>query len=131
MTKEGHKKKLLWEEEHRHYDFLRIWGKRYAHMKARHEGRSTNRSNAMGKGLMSQEEFLVWCKDLENLSEFLNLYFIWASEDFNLYYSPSIDRIDPKGGYVAGNIQWMGFSDNCEKSNRDPLTYKAQKEQMV
>jgi hypothetical protein len=117
-------KSLAYQKEQRQFNFIRIWGKRYAHMKARHEGRSTNYSHCQGKGLMSQEEFFDWCKDFVNLQEFLTLYFDWASADFPLYSSPSIDRIDPNKGYVAGNIQWMSFSDNCEKNHKDPITHK-------
>jgi hypothetical protein len=112
------------ETDYRRYNFLRIWQKRYAHMKARHEGRSTNYSHCQGKGLMSREEFFRWCKDFKNLDVFLTLYFEWASADFPLHLSPSIDRVDPDGGYVDGNIQWMSFADNCEKNHKDPITHK-------
>lgn len=114
----------LAEQDRRRYNFLRMWQKRYAHMKARHDGRSTNHSNANGKGLMSREEFFAWCKDFENMQVFLLMYFEWAAGGFSLWLSPSIDRIDPKKGYTAGNIQWLPFAENCKKNNKDPLTHK-------
>lgn len=113
-----------YEEESRRYNFLRIWKRRYYHMLSRTEGRSTHASNALGKKIISQDEFIVWCKDFKNLNEFITIYFEWAQNDFPLYLAPSIDRIDPSKGYTCSNIQWMSYSDNSEKNNRDPFTGK-------
>jgi hypothetical protein len=113
--------------EQRRYNFVRIWKRRYAHMTARAEGRSTNRSNAVGKELMTQEEFLAWCKQYDNLMMFVTLYMEWAENEFPLHLAPSVDRIESERGYVADNIQWLSFADNCEKNNRDPFTYKEMK----
>lgn len=124
MTEEAHQRQIDRETTHRRYDFVRIWQKRYAHMKARHEGRSTNHSGSAGKGLMTQEEFFVWCMDLDNLSVFLGLYYDWVHASFSLWHSPSIDRIDSSGGYTADNIQWLGFAENCKKNNKDPITHQ-------
>ena len=121
-------KSLAYQTEQRRYNFVRIWQKRYAHMKARHEGNSTNYSHCQGKGLMTQDEFYTWCKDFENLNVFLALYFDWAEAVFPLHLSPSIDRIEPDCGYVSGNIQWMSFAENCEKNHKDPITHKQMKE---
>lgn len=123
-------KKLAWETEHRRYNFVRIWGKRYAHMKARHDGRATHFSHCEGKGLLSREDFFEWCKDLNNLAVFLGIYFDWAQAGFPLGLSPSIDRIDPKQGYVIGNLQWLTFDQNSEKNHWyiDPVTKKKVKE---
>lgn len=122
MTKR--EKSLSYQTEQRRYNFVRIWQKRYAHMKARNEGRSTNSSHASGKGMMSQEAFFIWCKEVENMDKFLTLYFEWMSQGFPLYLSPSIDRIYPSRGYTAKNIQWMAFDENCEKNNKHPITHE-------
>lgn len=118
------KRSLAWETDHRRYDFLRIWQKRYAHMLARAEGRATNRSNSNGKGIMSAEAFYEWCRDFDNFSVFLTIYFDWARNGFNRWDSPSIDRIKSDKGYFASNIQWLPFSENCEKNNKDPITHQ-------
>lgn len=104
--------------EQRRYNFVRMWGKRYAHMKARHEGRSTNKSHSAGKGLLTRDEFFDWCKDFRNFSEFLAIYYDYAESGFDLSLSPSVDRIDPDKGYVLGNLQWLSFSANCEKNHK-------------
>lgn len=114
----------LLDQEYFRYNFLRIWGRRYAHMKARVEGRSTNRSNAGGKELMTKEEFFKWCKDFDNLDSFMSLWFDWANSGFKLWNAPSIDRIYSDKGYVIDNIQWLSFSANCEKNNRNPITHE-------
>lgn len=111
-------------EQQRRYNFLNIWTRRYAHMKARHEGRSTTHSNSQGKGLMTREEFFQWCKDFKNLEIFLELYFDWAAGGYSRWTSPSIDRIDSAKGYTPDNIQWLTFAANCEKNNKDPITHR-------
>lgn len=115
---------IAWEKEQRRYNFIRIWGKRYAHMLARQRGVASHQSNgAKGKDICTREEFITWCKDFDNLNVFLALYFEWAHNGFNRWDSPSIDRMDPKKGYTLDNLQWLSFSDNCEKNNKDPREY--------
>lgn len=115
--------KLAWEADQRRFNFIRIWQKRYAHMTARHDGRATTKSNSEGKGVMSRQEFFEWCKDFDNLSEFMAIYFDWAHNGFQRWDSPSIDRINSELGYVAGNIQWLSYSENCKKNNINPIDH--------
>lgn len=122
-------KRLAYEAEQRRYNFLRMWKKRYYHMKSRAEGRATNASHAQGKDLMTLEEFMEWCKLPENLMLFIGMWYEFAEADFPLWLSPSVDRIDPNLGYTADNIQWMTFSENCEKNHKDPITHKMLKEE--
>lgn len=116
-------KNLAYQTEQRRYNFVRIWQKRYAHMVARHEGRSTNSSHANGKGICSKDEFFIWCKDFNNLNTFLAIYFEWAAADFPLHLAPSIDRIDSKKGYSCDNLQWLSFEENCRKHNINPIDH--------
>lgn len=121
----GREQDLVQQAERRRYNLIRIWQKRYAHMVARHEGRASTHSQSYGKGICTKEEFMLWCKDFENLNVFLTIYFEWARNGFKRWDSPSIDRIDPKIGYTLDNIQWLSFSDNCEKNDKDPITHQA------
>lgn len=115
-----------YEEQQRRYNMLRIWNKRYAHMLARQRGVASHQSKgALGKDICTKEEFIDWCKNFSNLNVFLTLYFEWAMNGFNRWDSPSIDRIDPKLGYTLDNLQWLAFSENCEKNNKDPITHRA------
>lgn len=121
---------IAYLKEARRYNFLNIWARRYAHMKARHEGRATHFSHCEGKGLLSRDEFFAWCKNFDNLNIFVAIYFDWAEADFPLGLSPSIDRIDPELGYVEGNLQWLTFDQNTEKNHKyvDPITKKMVRE---
>jgi hypothetical protein len=108
----------LYDEEHRHYNFIRMWQRRYNHMKYRNLGITTNRSHAAGKDILTKEEFMEWCKAKHNLVQFIVMYLDWVSSGFELGLCPSIDRIDPDIGYTRENIQWMTFSDNCAKNHK-------------
>lgn len=120
---EAREKRLAYETERSRYNFIRIWQKRYAHMLARHEGRSTNSSGANGRGICTKEEFFVWCKAIENLDTFVALYYDWFQADFPLHLSPSIDRIDPKQGYFCDNLQCLSFEENCRKNDINPIDH--------
>jgi len=38
--------------------------------------------------------------------------------------SPSLDKIDPEGGYVIGNVQWVSLLANAMKQNATPHQIK-------
>lgn len=69
--------------------------------------------------MLSREDFFGWCKKYENLLAFMGVYAEWVENDFNEYYSPSIDRKDPKRGYALDNIQWMSTGENTEKAGKE------------
>lgn len=133
MTQDRREKNREYLREARRYNFVNIWSKRYAHMKARHDGRATHFSHCEGKGLMTRDEFFAWCKDAETMNVFLAIYFDWCLADFPLGLSPSVDRIDSTLGYIAGNLQWLTFDQNSEKNHWyiDPITKKKVREVMV
>lgn len=116
-------KRLATLAENRRYNFIRIWQRRYAHMLARHDGRSTNSSHAKGNGICSQDKFFEWCKTTTNIDMFMSLWYDWAMADFPLHLSPSIDRVDPHKGYTCDNLQWLSFEENCRKNNINPIDH--------
>lgn len=107
------------ETEYRRYNFLRIWDKRYYHMKDRVLGRSTRLSSARGKELISHREFIVWCKKYDNLIVFITIYMEWAESGFQEHLSPSIDRVDNNRGYALDNIRWLSVAENLDKKFED------------
>lgn len=117
-------RKRAYEQDYFRYNFLRIWQRRYSQMLGRAEGRSTNKSHAQGKDIMSKDDFLIWCKEFDNLDAFMSLWFVWAEHGFKLWWAPSIDRIHSDKGYTIGNIQWMGFAENCKKNNKSPIDHE-------
>jgi len=117
-------KSLAYQAEQRRYNFVRIWQKRYAHMLARQRGVASHQSQgALGKDICTHDEFMDWCKKFDNLNVFIAIYFDWAANGFQRWDSPSIDRIDPTKGYTLDNIQWLAYSENCIKNNKDPIDH--------
>jgi len=43
-----------------------------------------------------------------------------AGSDSDWRLSPSVDRIDPSGGYIRGNVIWISWLANCIKSSARP-----------
>ena len=43
-----------------------------------------------------------------------------AGYDSDWRLSPSVDRIDPSGGYVRGNVIWISWLANCIKTSATP-----------
>lgn len=124
-TPEQRKHRLAQLEYYRHYSFTTIWTRRYAEMKSRTEGRSTNRSNSFGKELLSKDEFIAWATSQPHFLIFMVIYMDWVRSGFDIMLAPSIDRIDSKKGYTADNLQWLTFVENCEKNNYDPVDFYA------
>lgn len=112
------------QQVHRRYNFVKIWQRRYAHMKARQEGRASHQTaGALGKPICTPKEFEEWCTDWVNLERFITLYYDWVISGFTRWTSPSIDRVDPTKGYTTDNLQWLSFEENCIKNNKDPMQY--------
>lgn len=124
-TPEQRKARLAQLEYQRHYSFTTIWTRRYAEMKSRVEGRSTNRSHSFGKELLSKEDFIKWCTSEPHFIIFMVIYMDWVRSGFNLMFAPSVDRVNSKLGYTADNMQWLTFVENCEKNNIDPVDFFA------
>ena len=68
-----------------------------------------------GKEILSKEDFYEW--SLTN-PEYLNLHTQWVASGYDRKLSPSIDRIDPDGGYTFGNIRWVTHSENSSSARR-------------
>lgn len=62
--------------------------------------------------LLSREEFYEWS---QQSGEFMALYYAWVMTNYDQRVTPSIDRIDSKGGYVIGNMQWITHSENSRR----------------
>lgn len=43
----------------------------------------------------------------------------WVSSGFDRKLKPTVDRIVPEKGYVIGNIQFLTFSENVIKGNKE------------
>lgn len=94
----------------------RIFNHRYSQIKQRTEGRAIREYKVQGKEVLSYEEYCVWLKN--NLDDFERLYQAWQDSGFTRKLTPSIDRIDNKGSYIANNMRWITVTDNSRKYNK-------------
>jgi len=74
-------------------------------------------TGAVGKPLLTREEFLEWFK--ESRDEFDILWSAYVESGYSLTLAPSVDRIKSGKGYEIGNLQWLTQSDNSSKRDRD------------
>ena len=88
----------------------------YRNMQSRIEGVQWRKAHLYGgKPLLPREEFYEWSKAS---AAFWFLFHEWEKSGYNRRLSPSIDRIDPDGGYEIENMQWVPFYVNCARSRR-------------
>lgn len=63
-------------------------------------------------GICSREEFFNWSIKNKTLAQ---LYKEWQESKFQNRLIPTVNRINPKGGYTLGNIEWVAFHENARK----------------
>jgi ribosomal protein L35 len=92
----------------------------YRNMKSRIAGIQTKKSHLyLGKELMSKEDFYSIAK---NSTEFDLLFNNWELNNYSRKLTPSIDRIDPKLGYIKSNIRFVTHSENSKNTTRHTKT---------
>jgi len=69
-----------------------------------------------GLDIIDKEAFYHWSL---NDYHYLKLFEAWVNSDYDLKLSPTVDRKNPKLGYVAGNMRWVTFSFNCSNTTRN------------
>lgn len=94
-----------------------MWLKRYQTMTDRVTtgGWGPYKSNAKGKELLSQKEFLEWCQRPEILKRWKRLHRNYIKSDYDFEKIVTVDRIDSDGGYSIDNIQWLPMKANQKK----------------
>lgn len=65
--------------------------------------------------ICSAGEFFDWSIRSKTLSK---LFKAWNDSGHQNRLIPTVDRIDPKKGYVVGNIRWMVLHENSGRSRR-------------
>ena len=113
-------KKREYDVYRQRHSISRIINHRYAGIKRRCEigGNDGRKYFVTGTEYLTKQDFVDWVYKKNNFKVFTELYDNWVQSDFNTKLSPSIDRINPKKGYVASNLQWLSKSDNCKKYNK-------------
>lgn len=98
----------------------------YASMRGRVRGTATRKRTAyiyLNLPICSKQEFVQW--SLDN-AQFHRLHRNWVLSNYNNKLSPSINRIDPRGGYTINNVEWLTMSQNCSlasvmKNRKKPI----------
>lgn len=64
--------------------------------------------------VISREDFYAW-----SLSDpaYNALFDAWAAAGYDRKLTPSVDRIDPKKGYTADNMEWVTHSENSRRAS--------------
>ena len=84
-------------------------------MKSRIEGVQKAKHHLyQGKKILPKEEFYEWAK---SSPEFWKLFDDWTYHSYKRTMTPSVDRVDPKEGYVISNMEWVTHSENSRRSS--------------
>jgi len=84
--------------------------KTYSSMKDRVSGVISGKAHLYkGLPILPRGKFYLWSKNNE---DFLRLYQSYVESQFDMKKAPSIDRIDPRGGYTLENMRWITHSHN-------------------
>jgi hypothetical protein len=105
-----------YDQRRQRYSIARRKSHTYNAIKARSEGRGSHGYSANGMPYLSRGEFYEWFD--KHISEYMELFKVWEINNFAKKYTPSVDRIDNKVGYIASNLQWLSVSDNTKKGRR-------------
>ena len=67
------------------------------------------------KPLLKRDKFYKWSRDNE---VFLKLFHQWEESNYDRKLTPSIDRVNPKKGYILSNMEWVTHSENSRRGGR-------------
>jgi len=65
--------------------------------------------------ILPRQSFYDWSLSDEG---FNRIFGEWVKAGYDRKLSPSIDRIDTKGGYTEGNIRWVTHSENSRSGGK-------------
>lgn len=68
-----------------------------------------------GKKLLSRNDFYKWALSHK---DFWLLFQTWQSSEYNRKLTPTVDRINPKLGYILENMEWVTHSENSRRSSK-------------
>ncbi len=61
-----------------------------------------------GLDILPKEEFYKWAKT----DIFYKMFKRWKISGYDRKLTPSVNRINPKIGYILGNMEWLTHSEN-------------------
>lgn len=66
--------------------------------------------------ILPREDFYEWSK---KSPDFENLFTSWEKSNYERKLCPSVDRVDPKKGYILTNMEWVTNSENSSRGARN------------
>jgi hypothetical protein len=88
----------------------------YTHMRNRVTGKDKSQNKIyLGLPILSRDEFYVWALEQK---EFFRLFYRWQKRGYHRRDCPSINRLVPRLGYSAGNINWLPQHINASQNTR-------------
>ena len=82
----------------------------YRNMQSRVQGILKKKAHLYsGLPILPRDEFYRWAMAS---NAFHSLFDAWVLSGYRCGESPSIDRIDPDGGYTIGNMRWLSHREN-------------------
>lgn len=66
-----------------------------------------------GLPIVDRQTFYDWAKEQTQL---YSLFWTYECSGWDFKLCPTVDRIDPKNGYVLGNMRFVTQSDNASRS---------------
>lgn len=71
--------------------------------------------------VIGREDFYAWAM---SSPEFHSLFASWEKDGYGRRLTPSVDRVDSKGGYAISNMEWVTHSENSRRSSRTRMENK-------
>lgn len=100
----------------KHYEAFTIDGyimRKYRNMLSRVRGIQKLKAHLYAnKQILTKDEFYKWAKNHE---DFKTLWSCYIKNNRQRSLAPSIERIDPKKGYIVENMEWITHSENSKR----------------
>lgn len=122
---EKREEKRAYDSHRQRYSFQRIFLHRYMNIKHRCEGKISG-GRYVGIPYCDKETFLAWCYDKKQMNSFIRCWNHWRESGFKRKYTPSVDRIVDKDGYIPRNMQWLSSVNNTKKHYKKEFVYNNQ-----
>jgi hypothetical protein len=86
----------------------------YDNMMQRIKGNQAKSYLYSGKNILSKDVFYKWAEESQ---DFHKLFSEWESSNYDMKFTPSVDRINSDRGYTIDNMEWVTHSENSRRSS--------------
>jgi len=91
--------------------------RKYRNMQSRVTGVQSKKAHLyLGLEILPRDDFYDWALSSD---EFYLLFESYKTSEFDRKLAPTVDRIDPKIGYIISNMRWLTHSENSRLTSRN------------